>query len=448
MSYRLSMSAEIHDWLADLRTDDPAAARLIGTALTALLVDGASLGPPMVILLSDSRPQADVPELLDESYQRRLERQQMMRWGLSEAAMLARDIRLRIAHLESLQASPDQHGPAADDPAEAAGQVEAADPAEVAPAGAAGGLAGLAGADEAAVVTEADDAAAGPADVAEQLEQLRRLLPGVIENERKLRDRSTRIQARTDEFRTRKESLKARYTAARAEVAVDHAFATAADAGDQDPAGEDPASRTAAAREKLVQIRGEIERELRADSLGTDPADLRLPAGLMELRPDSPGGRGIRILFGVEPAGTALLIAVLEGYQAVRDQHAEAVQLSADILRQVRAGQSPESAAHAFDDAQAFLDEFFPGDADEVEVAAATFVARNRGRTLAEQRVRLGLTQAQVAERMGVRQERVSAIERAEPGATEIRTLAGYVKALGGWLEVTGDFGGERIVLR
>ena len=54
----------------------------------------------------------------------------------------------------------------------------------------------------------------------------------------------------------------------------------------------------------------------------------------------------------------------------------------------------------------------------------------------------------ELASRMGVRQERVSAIERAEPGATEVRTLAGYVEALGGRLEILADFGGELIVLR
>jgi hypothetical protein len=48
---------------------------------------------------------------------------------------------------------------------------------------------------------------------------------------------------------------------------------------------------------------------------------------------------------------------------------------------------------------------------------------------------------------MNVRPERVSAIERAEPGATEARTLAAYVKALGGRLEIIADIGGERITL-
>jgi DNA-binding XRE family transcriptional regulator len=117
-------------------------------------------------------------------------------------------------------------------------------------------------------------------------------------------------------------------------------------------------------------------------------------------------------------------------------------------LQHVREGQAPEATAHAFDDARSFLDEFFPGSADEIEVGAAALVARNRARTLAQQRTRLGLTQAQVAQRMGVRQERISAIERAEPGATEVRTLAGYVEALGGRLEITADFGDERVLLR
>ena len=78
--------------------------------------------------------------------------------------------------------------------------------------------------------------------------------------------------------------------------------------------------------------------------------------------------------------------------------------------------------------------EFFPGDVTGIEAGAAALVVRNRARTLAEQRLRLGLTQAQVAERMSVRQESVSAIERAEPGATEVRTLAGYIEArAAGW---------------
>jgi len=42
----------------------------------------------------------------------------------------------------------------------------------------------------------------------------------------------------------------------------------------------------------------------------------------------------------------------------------------------------------------------------------------------------------------------VAAIERAEPGATDVRTLASYVEALGGRLEIIAEFAGDRVVLR
>ena len=48
MGYRLQMSAEIRDWLADLRDTDPPAALLAGQALAALAEEGEGLGPPLV----------------------------------------------------------------------------------------------------------------------------------------------------------------------------------------------------------------------------------------------------------------------------------------------------------------------------------------------------------------------------------------------------------------
>src|SRR6516162_8448869 len=60
-----------------------------------------------------------------------------------------------------------------------------------------------------------------------------------------------------------------------------------------------------------------------------------------------------------------------------------------------------------------------------------------------QQRRRLGITQAQVAARMGITQGRVSAIEHAKPGTTELRTLAAYVEALGGRVEIIANFGDQ-----
>jgi hypothetical protein len=51
----------------------------------------------------------------------------------------------------------------------------------------------------------------------------------------------------------------------------------------------------------------------------------------------------------------------------------------------------------------------------------------------------------EIAQRMGVTQGRVSAIEHAKSGATELRTLASYAEALGGRLEIIADFGDKRL---
>ena len=370
MGYLLRMSDEIHDWLADLHRSDPPTAMSVAQALAALMSDGASLGPPLVIPAADFSSPENLMAALDSSYQDRLEQMNAVRRRVAETATLVRDLQNRLAELES--------------------------------------------------------ATAATSAPSQETAEVRRLLARMTETERRLYVRSQRMQARIDDFRTRREVLKATYTAARAELLIAELM-------------EDPGLVGDEAATRLRDITGQIERELRRSPW---------PEGLSELRPEVPGDGEIRIIFAVEPAGTALLIAVLEGREAVRDQYTEAVTLSADVLRQARAGQAPEAAAHGYDDPRLFLEEFHPGRAAEVQAAAAALVSRNRARTLAEQRTRLGFTQAEVAQRMGVRQERVSAIERAEPGATEVRTLAGYIEALGGRLELIADFSGDRVQLR
>jgi DNA-binding XRE family transcriptional regulator len=60
------------------------------------------------------------------------------------------------------------------------------------------------------------------------------------------------------------------------------------------------------------------------------------------------------------------------------------------------------------------------------------------GIRLAELRTEQGLTQVQVAERLGTTQENVSRIERAED--TQISTIRRYIEALGGSLELHAVF--------
>lgn len=405
MGYLLRMSGEIRDWLADLRDSDPVAARRVGEALTALITEGPGLGPPLVVPLADPGLSDDPAGALDHSYQDRLEQLEDIRGHLAEAKKLVSDIEQQVAELQAQEIKlGDQRFRALGD-----GEPDAA----------------------ARAVEEL-------ATVQARLAEMRRLLPGVVKAEQDLRAKEQRLRASVDAFLTRKETLQASYAAARAQQGIRDAItAMSADLGDEPP--EHPQGSEAEPAGALREVAGQIKRELGSWGSADD---------LMELRPGAPGDSDIRLLFAVEPAGTALLIAVLEGHQAVEDDYDEAVGLSAEVLQQVRCGQAPQASARGFDDVPSFLDEFFPGGADEVEAGAAALAARNRGRTLAGERARLGLSQREVAERMSVRPDRVAAIERAEPGATEVRTLARYVEALGGRLEIVADFGDERVVLR
>src|SRR5580704_7102544 len=396
------MSGEIHDWLADLHHTDPAAALLVGQALAALMTEGASLGPPLVVPVAETWPE-DLAAALDASYQHRLERLQVVRKRAAEAACLVRDIQDQVDDLESARARlEDRRRRALEegrrDDAEQAGRQRTA--------------------------AERD------------ITQARQLLPWLTETETWLRTRLQRLQRRTDEFRVRKELLKATYVTARAELQV----------AEEIPAASDPA-----AADRLQDVTAEIRRELGRQPLPDGPLELCPAARAIPAAPAAaaaPADSEIRLIFGLEPPGTALLIAVLEGREAARDQYRDAALLSADVLLEARAGQAPEASAHAYDDIRSLAEDLFPGQAAEVDDGAAAVAARNRARTLAEERTRLGLTQTEVAQRMGVPADQVAAIERAELGTTDVRTLVSYVEALGGRLTLTADFGGDRIVLR
>ena len=394
MSYPLRMSGEIHDWLADLHETDPAAALLVGQALAALMSEGAGLGPPLVVPVAETWPE-DLVAALDASYQQRLDRLQVVRKRVAEAAWLVKDMQDHVDELESARAR-------LEDRRRRALEADRKDEAEQ---------------------------AGRRRDVAERdIAKARQLLPWLTETETWLRTRLERQQRRTDEFRVRKELLKATFVTARAEVQV----------AEEIPVASDPRAAAEAAG-RLRDVIAEIRQEL-----GRQP----LPDGLLELRPGAPDDGDIRLIFGLEPPGTALLIAVLEGREAARDQYRDAVLLSADVLLEARAGQAPEASARAYDDTRSLAEEFFPGRAAAVEDGAAALAARNRARTLAGERTRLGLTQTEVAQRMGVPQDQVAAIERADPGTTDVRTLVSYIEALGGRLTLAADFGGDHVVLR
>jgi hypothetical protein len=372
VGYALSMSGEIREWLADLTVSHPDAALALGGALVALADKGQVLGPPVVVALDNQVVSAD-PDQLDYSHQNRLERLTALRRAVANVSHLREEVQAHINELQESQST---------------------------------------------------------ADIAE----LRRLLPRLNRAEQRLTEASQRKQAEADAFRTRKEILKAKFTAASANRALAEYFVGTATGTGQDEVRQDVLS-AAQADEQLEDVAAEIERELRCQAM---------PEGLMELRP---GAGDIRIIFAIEPPGTALLISVLEGGVAAQGQRGSAVSVSAEVLRLVRAGNDAEAAAVRFTGSQAFLEEFFRDCADEVRAGANALAAQARPSSLANRRATLGVTEAEVAARMGVPEERVSAIER-DTDATDVHTLASYIEALGGRLRVNAEFGGEQIALR
>jgi len=78
-------------------------------------------------------------------------------------------------------------------------------------------------------------------------------------------------------------------------------------------------------------------------------------------------------------------------------------------------------------------------DRPAVEEARQRRALQVRAEYLTEMRKKAGLTQAEVAEAMGVSQQRVSAIENG--AVAELATLGDYIRPLGGELKVIADFG-------
>jgi phage shock protein A/DNA-binding XRE family transcriptional regulator len=435
MSYRLRMHSQVRDWLTALRGTEPGVARLVGEAVLALLEAGISLGPPLVLPLeSVFRPPDDPREVLDYTYERALEILQRVRRGVADVATSRKRVELQVSQLEQSATKLVRQVQDALD----SGREDVA-----------------------------RDAQRREAAVQEQLSELRHQFAVLVGEEERLTGDSQRLQAKVDAFRTRKETIKASYAADEASRRVREAFADIGeDVGDLEvtdaEAGASAAMGSASAA--VSELLGETpDRAPTAqDDSGGAGEGGAIPPGLMELRPGAPDRLRAGLLFAVQPQDTAVVLAWVEDPGRSLDDYQEVIRLAASRLAMAQAAGAPEAMAQAAGapeaaappggfvayDAELFLDQFFPGEETEVEIAAAALVARHRAHTLAEARQRMRLTQAQVAARMNVRQERVSAIERAESGATEVRTLAAYVRALGGRLEIIADIDGERVVLR
>ena len=85
------------------------------------------------------------------------------------------------------------------------------------------------------------------------------------------------------------------------------------------------------------------------------------------------------------------------------------------------------------------------GGQEAFDAAVTAMLDDARGWRLAEMRKRRGMTQEQVAVRMGVSVARVSQIESGDVSTQDV--LSRFVAALGGTLKLIADFGDEQLKL-
>ncbi|WP_406076359.1 helix-turn-helix domain-containing protein [Micromonospora sp. NBC_00858] len=98
------------------------------------------------------------------------------------------------------------------------------------------------------------------------------------------------------------------------------------------------------------------------------------------------------------------------------------------------------SGFHDWDDIRA---ELHDGDDEALDAERARTEAWISAFHLAGERKRLGLTQRQVAELMGVTPGRVSQIENGDLEANEVATLSRYARALGARMRIIFDYGDD-----
>src|SRR5712691_446406 len=269
MGYLIRMVPEVEEWLAAVRDRDPAAADLIDEAVAALRAGGKSVGPPLVVPLDD--PSLSARPDLDMSYQRQLEILTRVRRAVADVATSRKRLELETAHLEQ------QIGKLGDQSRKAMEEGR-------------GDL--------------AEEARARRDAARERLADLRRQYADVQAEEERVTVASQRLQAKVDTFRTRKEAIKAVYTAAQA--AAEAAWAEAV----IDDASADAEGAGSAADDAV-------------NAESPDPARPSLP--LSELRPGAPESAGTRILFTVEPSGTAVLLAAGMESDRLRAWYTEAI---------------------------------------------------------------------------------------------------------------------------
>lgn len=91
-----------------------------------------------------------------------------------------------------------------------------------------------------------------------------------------------------------------------------------------------------------------------------------------------------------------------------------------------------------------FVDEH-PVDRENVEAHKKQMLAEVRAYRLRELREGAGMTQAELAKRIGVGQRQVSKIEHGDLDSAKVGTIRSYLEAIGGGLSIEYVMGDQRV---
>ena len=319
MGYQIRMAPQVEAWLAAVRDSDPAAADRIDEAVGALRAGGDRVGPPLVVTVDDparsaagpggrrrgtgtqpdtAGPPRRSPHALAHWPWRSKPASDGLRWLLGQIGFfVARPgldaaykrqhvtmtrVRRAVADVATSRARLERQARQLDQ--------QAAEPPGQRRAGMAAGQG--AHADEGQPGDTADEGQ--PGDTAERLASLRQRYANLQAREERLMVVSRRFQAELDAFRDGQEAVVAAYTAA--EEAAEVAWAEVA--GNAGPGTGNAGRGTGGG----ASAAGEV------GHAGPD-APAQPAFWLRELRPDAPESASTRILFTVEPPGTAVLLA-------------------------------------------------------------------------------------------------------------------------------------------
>ena len=374
MGYQIRMAPQVEAWLGAVRDRDPAAADRIDEAVAALRVGGERVGPPLVVTVDDparsaaapggrrrgtgtqpdtAGPPRSAPHALVHRPWRGKPASDGLRWLLGQIGFSVARPGLDAAYKRQLVTLTRVRRAVADVATSRArlerqaGQLDqqAAEPPGQRRAGTAAGQDARAGGgqpgDHAGGGQPGDHAGAGqPVDTAQRLASLRRRYANLQAREERLVVASRRFQAELDAFRDGQEAVVAAYSAA--EEAAEAAWAEVT--GNVGPGTGNVGPGTGNVGPGTGNVgpgTGNVGPGTGNVGPGTGGGRGASAAGdvghagpdapaqpafwLRELRPDAPESASTRILFTVEPPGTAVLLAAGMENDWLRAWYAEAI---------------------------------------------------------------------------------------------------------------------------